>query len=191
MCMYIYICFINIYAYIYLYIFYIIFIFFIYILLYIYIYIIYIYIYTCTYIHICIYHIHFDLRFFGFMKNVGLSGIWIHNVVLTVHTLYPAEPAGDETCLAQSSSTGSSGQSLTLRIFSFKPSLRANFTLLPLSVATIIFPNFILLEVNHEFVAESSGIYDINFELKLFRSIRKVGLNGIWTKNIVLIVHTL
>ena len=91
MCMYIYICFINIYAYIYLYIFYIIFIFFIYILFYIYIYI---YIYTCTYIHICIYHIHFELRFFGLMKNFGLSGIWIHNVVLTVHTLYPAEPSG-------------------------------------------------------------------------------------------------
>ena len=74
--------------YIFIYILYNIYLFYIYLILYIYI-----YIYTCTYIHICIYHIHFELRFFGFMKNFGLSGIWIHNVVLTVHTLYPAEPS--------------------------------------------------------------------------------------------------
>ena len=74
--------------YIFIYILYNIYLFYIYLILYIYIYL-YMYIYTYMYISHS-----FELRFFGFMKNFGLSGIWIHNVVLTVHTLYPAEPSG-------------------------------------------------------------------------------------------------
>ena len=31
------------------------------------------------------YHIHFELKILGFIKNVGRSGIRTHNVVLTVH----------------------------------------------------------------------------------------------------------